>query len=85
MMGFEKLYNSRAREASLADGAMFLNASLHGVQRKRGGGGVGGGRSPPIANTKSLSRAAPPPPFAHTMSLSRVLKGAMWVLFLLAG
>ena len=34
--GIEKLYNSRAREASLADGAMFLKASLHGVKRKRG-------------------------------------------------
>ena len=35
--GFEKLYNNDAREASLVDGAMFLKASLHGVERKRGG------------------------------------------------
>ena len=61
--GIEKLYNSRAREASLADGAMFLKASLHGVKRKRG---VWGG-------------------FANTTSLSWVLKGSIWVLFLLAG
>ena len=66
--GFEKLYNSCAREASLADIAMFLKASLHGVNRKRG---VGGG--------------AAPPPFANTTSLSWVLKGFIWVLFLLAG
>ena len=42
--GIEKLYNSCAREASLADGAVFLKASLHGVKRKLGGWG---GAQPP--------------------------------------
>ena len=71
-MVLEQVYNNYAREASLVDDAMFLKESLHGVKRKRG---VGGGAQP----------AAPPPPFAHTTSLSRVLKGAIWVLFLLTG
>ena len=59
-MVFEQVYNNYAREASLADDAMFLKKILHGG-------------------------AQAPPPFAHTTSLSRVLKGAIWALFLLAG
>ena len=50
--GIEKLYNNCAREASLADGAMFLKASLHGAKRKR----LVGGSPHPFANTKPLSR-----------------------------
>ena len=40
-------------DAILVEGAEFLKASLHGLQRKRGGWvGGGGGRSPPpLANT----------------------------------
>ena len=64
-MVFEQSYNNYAREASLADDAMFLKESLHGAKKSVGG--------------------VQPPPFAHTTSLSRVLKGAIWVLFLLAG
>ena len=67
---FEKAYNNYLLETVLVDGTMFFKASLHGVKRKRG---VGGGRSPP------------PPPFANTMSLSRVLRGSIWLLFLPAG
>ena len=43
----EQVYNSYAREASLADDAMFLKESLHGVTRKLGGWGGGAARSPP--------------------------------------
>ena len=63
-MVFEQVYNNYAREAKLVDDAMFLKESLHGVKRKPGGDGGG-------------ATAPPPPPFAHTTSLSRVLKGAI--------
>ena len=48
--GFEKLFNNDAREASRVDGAMFLKASLRGVERKRGGLG---GQPPAICKHKS--------------------------------
>ena len=48
MMSFEKLYNNFVFGASLLHGVMFLKTSLHSLKRKRRGGGVGGGRSPPI-------------------------------------
>ena len=41
--GLEKFWNNDAREASRVDGAMFLKASLHGVERSGGDWG----RSPP--------------------------------------
>ena len=72
-MVLEQVYNNYAREASLADDAMFWKESLHGVKKQARG--LGGAAPPP----------PPHPPFAHTTSLSRVLKGAIWVLFLLEG
>ena len=68
-MGFEKVYNNYAREASLVDGAMFLKASLHGGKRKRGS--WGGGRSPPICK--------------HDIFITRSQKVHIWLLVLLAG
>ena len=38
-------------DAILVDGAKILEVSLHGVKRKRGGVGGGGGAVPPFANT----------------------------------
>ena len=66
MMGVEssessvRTMSNYVLETSLVDGKMFLKASLHGAKRKRGrvggGGGGGGGGTPPFAHTASLSR-----------------------------
>ena len=73
--GFEKVYNNYLFETVLVDGTMFFSDVLQSkpTRRKKKAGGLGGGGG------------AAPLPFANTTSLSRVLRGSIWLLFLLAG
>ena len=70
-MVFEQVYNNYAREANLADDAIDAMFLKESLHGVKKNAGLGAG--------------AQPPPFARTTSLSHVLKGAIWVLFLLAG
>ena len=54
IMSFDEFYNNYVLDVVplvLVDGAMFLQASLHGLKRNAGGVG-GGGRSPPHLQTQ---------------------------------
>ena len=70
-MGFEKVYNNYAREASLVDGAMFLKASLHGGKRKRGS--WGGGAQPPHLQTRHLYHAFSEGPYMASGFAGRMI------------
>ena len=70
-MGFEKVYNNYAREASLLDGAMFLkDLESKSARRKKKAGELGGGAQPPICK--------------HDILITRSQVVHIWLLVLLA-
>ena len=68
MVDFQKFHKRYVLDTRLFGGAMLLKASFRSLRKS-----LEARRSPP-----------PTPTFANTMFASRVLKGFMWVLVLLA-